>query len=194
MANYGRFPIRSAEEAAELISHGPSAIPALRQVCNDLDDVVAAEFAGQCLEWVEGKRRTELPVAAARLLAIARPAEATAVLLGYLPYADDQSVVDAVAQALTTLAKESTKPDTALIAALILGLVNAFIRPILIIITLPINIVTLGLFTFVINGLLFWFVASFVKCFEVGGFWSAFFGALAYSVISTFLSVLLAGE
>jgi len=82
----------------------------------------------------------------------------------------------------------------ALIAALILGLVNAFIRPILIIITLPINIVTLGLFTFVINGLLFWFVASFVKGFEVGGFWAAFFGALAYSVISTFLSMLLAGE
>ena len=83
---------------------------------------------------------------------------------------------------------------TALITALILGLVNAFIRPILIIITLPINILTLGLFTFVINGLLFWFVASFVKGFEVGGFWSAFFGALAYSIISALFSILLAGE
>jgi putative membrane protein len=83
---------------------------------------------------------------------------------------------------------------TALITALILGLVNAFIRPFLIIITLPINILTLGLFTFVINGLLFWFVASFVKGFEVGGFWSAFFGALAYSIISSLCSILLAGE
>jgi putative membrane protein len=83
---------------------------------------------------------------------------------------------------------------TALLTALILGLVNAFIRPLLIIITLPINILTLGLFTFVINGLLFWFVASFVKGFEVGGFWSAFFGALAYSIISSLFSILLAGE
>jgi putative membrane protein len=46
----------------------------------------------------------------------------------------------------------------------------------------------------VINGLLFWFVASFVKGFEVGGFWSAFFGALAYSIISSLFSILLAGE
>ncbi len=84
--------------------------------------------------------------------------------------------------------------ETALITALILGLVNAVIRPFLIIITLPINILTLGLFTFVINGFLFWFVASFIKGFDVGGFWSAFFGALAYSIISSFLSILFSGE
>lgn len=83
---------------------------------------------------------------------------------------------------------------TALIAALILGLVNAVIRPLLIIVTLPINILTLGLFTFVINGLLFWFVASFIEGFEVGGFWSAFFGALAFSIISSLLSMLLPGD
>jgi putative membrane protein len=83
---------------------------------------------------------------------------------------------------------------SALITALILGFVNAFIRPILIIITLPINILTLGLFTFVINGLLFWFVAAFIKGFDVGGFWSAFFGALAYSAISSLISMLLSGE
>lgn len=83
---------------------------------------------------------------------------------------------------------------TALIAALILGLVNAVIRPILILITLPINILTLGLFTFVINALLFWFVASFVEGFEVGGFWSAFFGALAFSIISSLFSLLLPGD
>ena len=83
---------------------------------------------------------------------------------------------------------------TALITALVLGLVNAVIRPILILITLPINILTLGLFTFVINGLLFWFVASFVKGFDVGGFWSAFWGALAYSIISFIISMLLVSD
>ena len=65
----------------------------------------------------------------------------------------------------------------ALVTALLLGLVNTLIRPLLVIVTLPITILTLGLFTLVINGLLFWFVASFVQGFHVGGFWSAFWGA-----------------
>jgi putative membrane protein len=82
----------------------------------------------------------------------------------------------------------------ALVAALILGLVNAVIRPILIFITLPINILTLGLFTLVINALLFWFVASFLEGFEVAGFWSAFWGALTYSVISFLISMLVPGD
>jgi len=82
----------------------------------------------------------------------------------------------------------------ALITALVLGLVNALIRPILIVLTLPINILTLGLFTFVINGLLFWFVASFVKGFSVAGFWPAVGGAIVYSVISWALSALVLGE
>lgn len=80
---------------------------------------------------------------------------------------------------------------TAVITALCLGLVNALIRPILILVTLPINILTLGLFTFVINALLFWFVASFVKGFDVAGFWPALWGALLYSLISWALSALL---
>jgi putative membrane protein len=82
----------------------------------------------------------------------------------------------------------------ALVAALILGLVNAVIRPILMLITLPINILTLGLFTLVINALLFWFVASFLEGFEVAGFWSAFWGALTYSVISFLISMLVPGD
>ena len=82
----------------------------------------------------------------------------------------------------------------ALIMALMLGLVNALIRPVLIVLTLPINIVMLGLFTFVINGLLFWFVASFVKGFYVAGFWPAFWGALVYSIVSWALSALILGE
>ena len=79
----------------------------------------------------------------------------------------------------------------ALIAALLLGLVNALIRPILLLITLPLNILTLGLFTLVINGLLFWFIASFVRGFQVAGFWPAFWGALVYSILSFFFSHLV---
>ena len=79
----------------------------------------------------------------------------------------------------------------ALIAALVLGLINALIRPLLILLTLPATVLTLGLFIFVINGLLFWWVASFVGGFHVGGFWSAFFGAIVYSLISWLLSSLL---
>jgi putative membrane protein len=73
---------------------------------------------------------------------------------------------------------------TALIVALLLGLVNAVIRPVLVLLTLPVTILTLGLFILVINGLLFWLVASFVDGFVVGGFWPAFFGAIVYSIIS----------
>jgi len=83
---------------------------------------------------------------------------------------------------------------TALIAALILGLINTFVRPLLILLTLPATLVTLGLFIFVINGLLFWFVGSFVEGFHVAGFWSAFFGAILYSIISWALSALLLGN
>src|SRR3954467_574652 len=83
---------------------------------------------------------------------------------------------------------------TALITALVLGLINALIRPLLILLTLPINILTLGLFTFVINGLLFSFVASFVNGFTVAGFWPAVFGALCYGLISWALSALILGK
>jgi putative membrane protein len=79
----------------------------------------------------------------------------------------------------------------ALIAALALGLVNTLIRPLLILLTLPATLLTLGLFIFVINGLLFWWVGSFVDGFHVGGFWSAVFGAIVYSLISWLLSAFL---
>ena len=80
---------------------------------------------------------------------------------------------------------------SALIAALVLGLINTFIRPILILLTLPATLLTLGLFIFVINGLLFWAVGSWVEGFHVAGFWSAVGGAILYSIISWALSVLL---
>ena len=79
----------------------------------------------------------------------------------------------------------------AIIAALILGVVNAILRPILILISLPLEIVTLGLFTFVINGLLFWLVGVLKVVLTVDGFWAAFWGALVVSVISTLLSMVV---
>jgi putative membrane protein len=80
---------------------------------------------------------------------------------------------------------------SALVAALILGLVNAVIRPILVLLTLPVTIVTLGLFILVINGLLFWLVGSFVKGFEVQGFWAGFIGSILFSIVSWLLSALV---
>jgi putative membrane protein len=72
----------------------------------------------------------------------------------------------------------------ALAAGAALGLVNAVIRPILLILTLPITLVTLGLFILVLNGLCFWLVSAFVPGFHVAGFWSAVGGALLVSVVS----------
>ena len=80
---------------------------------------------------------------------------------------------------------------TALVAALILGLLNTFIRPLLVLFTLPVTILTLGLFIFVINGLVFWFVGSYLSGFVVAGFWPGFFGAIGYSIVSWALSSLL---
>ena len=81
----------------------------------------------------------------------------------------------------------------AVVAALVLGLVNTIIRPILVILTLPATILTLGLFIFVINGLLFWWVGTFVTGFVVMGFWPGFFGAIVYSLISWLLAHLVLG-
>lgn len=80
---------------------------------------------------------------------------------------------------------------TALVAALILGLVNAVIRPVLILLTLPVSVLTLGLFILVINGLLFWFVGSFIEGFVVQGFWAGFLGAILFSIVSWALSALV---
>ena len=84
-----------------------------------------------------------------------------------------------------------TSIGAALVAALLLGLVNTLIRPLLLLLTLPVTVLTLGLFIFVINGLMFWLVAQLVDGFHVDNFGSAIFGALLYSVISWALSTLL---
>jgi putative membrane protein len=82
----------------------------------------------------------------------------------------------------------------ALIVIIVLGLVNAIIRPFIILITLPVNVLTLGLFTFVINGLLFWFVSTVIKGFSVDGFATAFWGAFILSCISFLVSTLLSKD
>ena len=79
----------------------------------------------------------------------------------------------------------------ALIAALILGIINALLRPLLIVLTLPVNILTLGLFTLIINALLFWFASTIVKGFDVADFKAAFFGALIMWLVSWFTNWLL---
>ena len=80
---------------------------------------------------------------------------------------------------------------SALVAALVLGLVNAVVRPVLVLLTLPVTILTLGLFILVLNGLLFWMVASWLEGFDVGGFWSGVLGAILFSIVSWLLSALV---
>lgn len=80
---------------------------------------------------------------------------------------------------------------SALIAALILGLVNAVIRPILLILTLPVNILSLGLFTFVLNAIMFLIVSSIVKGFDITSFGAAFWGALIYWIITWIINLSL---
>ncbi len=81
---------------------------------------------------------------------------------------------------------------TALIVALVLGLLNAIVRPILVILTLPITVLTLGLFMLVINGGLFWFAARVIDGFSVDSFLPALVGALLVSVINSVGGRLLA--
>jgi putative membrane protein len=73
---------------------------------------------------------------------------------------------------------------TAAIVALIWGVISVTIRPILGLLTLPINLITFGLFSFVLNALLFWFVASFVQGFEVAGFVAALLGSVVLTIVS----------
>lgn len=78
----------------------------------------------------------------------------------------------------------------ALLVALVLGVLNALVRPILLFLTFPINVVTLGLFTFVINALLLWLAVSVISGVAVAGFWSAFLAALVVSLATTLVDSL----
>ncbi|KNZ68439.1 hypothetical protein Tfer_3017 [Thermincola ferriacetica] len=80
---------------------------------------------------------------------------------------------------------------SALVAALVLGIVNAVIRPVILFFTLPLNFLTLGLFTFVVNALMFKLVSVVVDGFVVEGFFAALVGSLLLTIISGFLSALV---
>ena len=80
---------------------------------------------------------------------------------------------------------------TAMIAALIIGLLNMLVRPILVVLTIPITLLTLGLFLFVINALMFWAAASMLQGLQVAGFGAALIGSLIYSVCSVVIYVAL---
>lgn len=79
---------------------------------------------------------------------------------------------------------------TALVVAVFLALVNAVIRPVILLLTLPINILTLGLFTIIINGLMFYLVSAIIKGFTITNFYSAVWAALVYSVFSMLISMI----
>jgi putative membrane protein len=80
---------------------------------------------------------------------------------------------------------------TVFIAALVLGLLNAFLRPVLIFLTLPVTVLTLGLFTLFINAFLFNLAAHLVRGFHVSGFWQAFVAAFVFSIVSFLLDLFL---
>ena len=77
-----------------------------------------------------------------------------------------------------------------LIGGLVLGVANAIIKPILVVLSCPLVILTLGLFTLIINGAIFYWVLKFVPGFYVPGFWAAFWGAIAMSIISWVVSLI----
>jgi putative membrane protein len=79
--------------------------------------------------------------------------------------------------------------ETLAVAALVLGLLNAFLRPILLLLTLPVTVLTLGLFALVVNGVIFYLASALVAGFTVTGFGSAFLGALAFSILSSLLGM-----
>ena len=105
--------------------------------------------------------------------------------------------INALALMLVAYLYSGVKVDgifAALIAALVLGLVNAIIRPLLVLFTLPVTILTLGLFIFIINAFLFWFVAEVVKGFTVAGFTAALIGSIMFSVVTLLTSWLVSDK
>ena len=83
---------------------------------------------------------------------------------------------------------------TAMLVALVIGLLNTFIRPVLLLLTLPVNVLTLGLFTLVINGPMFWVTSRLVDDFTITSFGWAVLAAVLYSLISGLISAVLLGE
>lgn len=80
---------------------------------------------------------------------------------------------------------------SALLAAMIIGLINGLLRPVLAFISIPITVLTLGLFYLVLNGLLFWLAGSIIRSFKVDGFWAGVFGAIVFGIINWALSSII---
>ena len=80
---------------------------------------------------------------------------------------------------------------SALIAAAVIGLLNMVVRPILVVLTLPATVLTLGLFLFVINALMFWAASGMLNGFHVAGFWAALLGSLIYSALGLLIDALV---
>lgn len=103
-------------------------------------------------------------------------------------------ILNAVALLAVTYLLPSIQVDgfgTALLAAFALGFINTLVRPILTLLTLPITVLTLGIFYLVLNGLLFWLASALIPGFQVNGFVSALVGAILYGVIAWALSALI---
>lgn len=77
---------------------------------------------------------------------------------------------------------------TALLVAIVIGLINVFIKPLIMLLALPINILTLGFLTLIINALMLWLSAGIVAGFEISGFWAAFFGSISLSALSMIIN------
>ena len=100
-------------------------------------------------------------------------------------------LVNAIALLVTTAVVpgiELKSVFTALLAAAVMGVINAFVRPVFLILTLPLNFLTLGLFTFVLNGLMLLLAAVFVPGFTVSGLWAAILGALLLGLVSSIIT------
>jgi HEAT repeat protein len=113
-----KSPAGRDQAATELISLGHAAVAVLRQLALDADEEEVANRARKCLEYIEGTGSTAIVEAAARLIASRRPAEAAAVLLAYVPFADTDAAITEIENALELLSQRDGKPDAALFAAL----------------------------------------------------------------------------
>ena len=83
---------------------------------------------------------------------------------------------------------------SALLAAVVIGLLNLLVRPVLVVLTLPVTVITLGLFLFVINALMFWSASGLLSGFHVNGFGAALLGSLMYSALGMLIDRALGGR
>jgi HEAT repeat protein len=112
-----RSPLERDRAAGELIAIGPAALPLLRQAVHDPDEQLIAAGAQRCLHFLEDGS-SAVPIAATRLLAVRKTPGTIEVLLNYLPFADDDGVIEEVKDSLSGLAVRDGKPDPALLKAL----------------------------------------------------------------------------